>query len=196
MKKNNLVILFFICITLLVTACSDSIEETPEAKWEGLKETWDGKVMVDGEIYVYTAYEIPVEIEKEFIIGEIDSFVGNYEKPSKDSQANFDIKGSKYAKYEDDIVVLIDKEWILFMNQDDWSKGISIGNSGVLIENLGDDEAFKLLSRISLGVKKDKDYENNLDTIIEDSFSDCGIEDFLLMEEAKSNLKITVSDSK
>lgn len=37
---------------------------------------------------------------------------------------------------------------------------------------------------------------NNLDTIIEKSFRDCGIEDYSLIDEAKSNLKITISDSK
>lgn len=196
MKKNNLVITFFICITLLVTACSYSIGKTPEERWKGLGETWNGQVMDDGELYFYTAYEIPVEIEKESIIGKIESFVGNYEEPSKSGQANFDIKGSTYAKYEKDIAVLIDKYWILFMNQEDWSKGITIGNSGFLIEKSGGDKAFELLRRISLGLKKDDDYKKNLDTIIEEAFKDCGIADSLLIDEAKSELEIILSDSK
>lgn len=88
MKKNNLVILFFICIIFLLTVCSYSMGKAPDGKWEGLRETWDGKVMVDGELYVYTAYEIPVEIKKESIIGEINSFICHYEKPSKQERTS------------------------------------------------------------------------------------------------------------
>jgi len=54
----------------------------------------------------------------------------------------------------------------------------------------------KLLKILSSTIKKDMDYKNNLDTIIEKSFRDYGIKDASLIEEGKSTLRIIVDDSK
>lgn len=196
MKKNNLVILLLMCVTLLFTACNTVTEKPPEQEWEGLDVSWNGKIMVDDKLYFYTSYEIPVETEEKKVLGKIKSFVNNYEEPNKNGQANFDIKGSKYARYEKNIAVLINGKWILFINQEDWQKGTSISNVDFLYEKLGDDKSLKLLRRISIGVQINNDYKTNLDTIIEKAFRDCDIDDSLLLDEVKSNIIVTLLDSK
>lgn len=80
------------------------------------------------------------------------------------------------------------------MNEENWSKGTSISYSGFLDESLGEEEALKLLRRIAFGLQMDDDYENNLDTIIEEAFRYCGIDDPSLLEEAKSDITVNVSD--
>lgn len=132
------------------------------------------------------------KIDKDDIIGKISSTIVPYETPTEEGQVNFEIKGSKYAKYEEDIAVLIDKEWILFIDKEIHDMSFSIGDFGFIIESLGDDEAMKLLRRITLEIKKDRDYKNNRDAIIEKAFKACGIEDPLLIDEAKSRFEITV----
>lgn len=194
MKKYILIILLFICMIILATSCNNSENTIPEEKWEGLDESWNGQIMVDDELYFYTSYEIPAKFEEKSIIGEINSFVDNYEQPSKNKQANFDIKGSKYAKYKEHIAVLIDKKWILFMNQNDWRKGTTISDVGYLYEELGDDEALKLLRILAFKSQMDDNYEKNLNTIIDEVFKYCGIDDKLLIDETKSKIKVKVSD--
>lgn len=205
MKKISIMLLSSIFVVIIISTlsgCSKIAENQTdksnglvnEGKWKGIDESWNGQVMLDGELYFYTPYEVPVEIEKKDIIGEVKSLVGNYQVPSKNEQANFDIKGSKYARYEESMAVLIDKEWLLFMNEENWSKGTSISYSGFLDESLGEEEALKLLRRIAFGLQMDDDYENNLDKIIEEAFRYCGIDDPALLEEAKSKITVNVSD--
>jgi len=193
MKKITLLVTVLFCIVLLIVGCSSTKGKAPEEPWTGL-------IMADGEIYAYTGDEVPVEIDKSSIIGKVTSIIKYYETPSEDGQANFEIKGSKYAPYEDNMVVLINNEWILFLNEEDWGKGISIQFDGSLEEeifgDLSQENIAKLMGRISLEIKKDKNYFNNLDTIIENSFRKFGIEDNSNLEYAKNYLKITVTDSK
>lgn len=208
MKKTSMILLSSIFVVMLISTlsgCSKVVENQTDKsseflysdkgeKWKDLDESWNGQVMVDGELYFYTPYEVPFKIEKKDILGKVKSLVGNYQVPSKNGQANFDIKGSKYARYEENMAVLIDKEWLLFMNEENWSKGTSISYSGFLDESLGEEEALKLLRRIAFGLQMDNDYENNLDTIIEEAFRYCGIDDSSLLEEAKSDITVNVSD--
>lgn len=78
--------------------------------------TWDRRpmIMVNGELYLDTGKEIPVEIDESAIIGEISSSVDQSEKPTEEGQTNFGNIGAKYAHFEDNIVVLINNEWVLF----------------------------------------------------------------------------------
>ena len=78
--------------------------------------TWDRRpmIMVNGELYLDTGKEVPVEIDESAIIGEISSSVDQSEKPTEEGQTNFGNIGAKYAHFEDNIVVLINNEWVLF----------------------------------------------------------------------------------
>lgn len=78
--------------------------------------TWDRKpmIMVNGELFLDTGKEVPVEIDESAIIGEISSSVDQSEKPTEEGQTNFGNIGAKYAHFEDNIVVLINNEWVLF----------------------------------------------------------------------------------
>ena len=187
MRMINLLTMFFICIVILITGCSNIQTEPPNESFLGL-------IMVNG-IYEYTGYEIPGKIDKKAIIGKITSTVEVFEIPTENGQANFEIKGAKYAHYEDDIVVLIDKKWILFKNQEYMISGISISNYGFLMADLSDEEIYKIFRTIRKYIVIDEDYEANLNSIIEKSFKECGIDDSLIIETAKSNLKIITSDS-
>ncbi|WMJ77491.1 M56 family metallopeptidase [Sedimentibacter sp. MB35-C1] len=71
-------------------------------------------IMVNGELYLDTGKQIPVEIDESAIIGEVSSSVDQSEKPTEEGQTNFGSIGSKYAHFEENIVVLINNEWVLF----------------------------------------------------------------------------------
>jgi len=74
-------------------------------------------IMVNGELYLDTGKQIPVEIDESAIIGEVSSSVDQSEKPTEEGQTNFVSIGSKYAHFEDNIVVLINDEWVLFVKE-------------------------------------------------------------------------------
>lgn len=83
-----------------------------------LKENRRPMVMVNGMLYLDTGKHVPVEINDSAIIGEISSSVDQSEKPAKEGQTNFGSIGSKYAYYEENIVVLINNKWVLFEKED------------------------------------------------------------------------------
>ncbi|NMR95739.1 hypothetical protein HKB01_00360, partial [Vibrio parahaemolyticus] len=93
-----------------MTGCSNIQTEPPD-------ENFDGLIMVNDNIYVYMGYEVPIEIDKSDILGKVESTVEGDRIPTENGQANFEIKGAKYAQYEDDIVVLLDNKWMLFKKQ-------------------------------------------------------------------------------
>lgn len=71
-------------------------------------------VMVNGMLYLDTGKHVPVEINDSAIIGEIRSSVDLSEKPTEEGQTNFGSIGSKYAYYEENIVIFINNKWVLF----------------------------------------------------------------------------------
>lgn len=187
MKKFNLLIL--ICIIFLITGCSNIQTEPPDESYAGL-------IMVNGVIYEYIGYEVPNEIDKSAILGKITSTVEGIKEPTENGQANFEIKGAKYAQYEDDIVVSLGNKWMLFKNQENIISDFSVGGYEFLMNDYSDEEIFKIFRTIRKYIIVDKDYEVNIDSIIEKSFKECGIDDSSIIENAKSNLKIITSDSK
>lgn len=199
MKKVNLLI--FIFIIAFITSCSNIEIEPPESFAEGWIEVndsiqVDGLIMVNDDIYVYTGYKVPEDIDKNAVFGKITSVVDYLERPTENGQANFKMKGAKYAQYEDDIVVQIYDEWILFKKEKDIISGFSVKNFSFLMNHLTDEEVFKIFRTIRKYIIVDKDYETNLETIIEKSFNECGIYDPSIIDYAISNLEITVSGPK
>lgn len=71
--------------------------------------------------------------------------------------------------------------------------GFSVNNFGFLMEDFSDEDIFKVFRTIRKYIIVDDNYETNLDSIIETSFKECGIDDQSIIEAAKSNLEITVS---
>jgi len=186
MKKLNLFAIFFIYIVIFMTGCSNIQTEPPD-------ENFDGLIMVNDDIYVYMGYEVPIEIDKSDILGKVESTVEGDRIPTENGQANFEIKGAKYAQYEDDIVVLLDNKWMLFKKQENNISGFSVGNYNFLTDDYSDEEISKIFRTIRKYILVDKDYEANIDSIIEKSFKECGIDDPSIIEDAKSNLEIIVS---
>ncbi|WP_353097254.1 hypothetical protein [Tissierella praeacuta] len=193
MKRISLFTIIFICIASLIAGCNDREEKV-------LKENLLGAIMVDGDIWICTGDEVPAEIDESAIIGEIISTVGYYQTPTENGQANFEIVGSKYARYEDNIVALIDNKWTLFIKEKDWYNGITIQYDCSLEKeifgDLSQEEIVKLLGKIAKEIKKDKNYEDNIDSIIKNVFREFGINESSNLDVAKSSLKITISDSK
>lgn len=102
MKRITLLTIFLICIVLLIAGCSNTQEEVPTGDLPSM-------IMVEGEIWMNTKNEVSVEIDESAAIGEITFYVQSNEIPSVNGQANFEIAGSKYAYYEDNIDSIIEK---------------------------------------------------------------------------------------
>lgn len=83
---------------------------------EPVKEFGDLRPMikVGDMLFLDTGKEVSIEIGDSEIIGEVVSSVAQHEKPTENGQTNFGSIGSKYAYYEENIVVLINNEWVLF----------------------------------------------------------------------------------
>lgn len=102
-----------IIAVIAVIAVVAGLMTNPESEAD---ELWDLRpmIMVNGELYLDTAKEMSVDIDESAIIGKVKSSVDGTEKPAEDGQTNFGLVGAKYAHFEDDIVVLINNEWVLF----------------------------------------------------------------------------------
>lgn len=149
--------------------------------------------MVNDNIYVYTSYKVQDGINKNDVLGTITSIVDYLETPKENGQANFKIKGAKYAQYEDDIVVQIYDDWILFKNEKNMISGFSVSNFDSLMSELNEEEIFKVFRTIRKYIIIDENYEENFDSIIEKSFNECGIFDYEIINSAISNLKVNVT---
>lgn len=186
----------------MITGCSNPQIEPRENFGDGYIKVndsiqVDGLIMVNGNIYVYTGYKVPEYIDKNTVLGTITSVVDYFETPVENGQANFKIKGAKYAQYEDDIVVQIYDEWILFKNEENMISGFSVSyNSDFLTSHLSEEKILKVLRTIRKHIIVDNNYKSNLDSIIEKSFNECGIYDSSIIDYAISDFKITVSEWK
>jgi flagellar biosynthesis regulator FlbT len=92
------------------------------------------------------------------------------------------------------MVVLIDNRWILFKHQDSVPSGFSASGFEFLVGTLKEEEILRVLRTIRKYVIIDETFEANLDSIIEKSFKECEIDDPSIIEAAKSNLKIELTD--
>ena len=83
---------------------------------EPAKEFGDLRPMIKvvDTLFFDTGKEISLEISDSETVGEVVSSVAQHEKPKENGQTNFGSIGSKYAYYEENIVVLINNKWILF----------------------------------------------------------------------------------
>jgi hypothetical protein len=71
-------------------------------------------IKVEDVLYLDTGNIVPIEIDDLEVIGEIISSVAQHNKPTENGQTNFGSIGSKYAYYEQNIVVLLENGWVLF----------------------------------------------------------------------------------
>ena len=158
-------------------------------------------IQIEDDLWVNTGGVVVLEDEELEIIGEVTSIIGRFDWPKENNQANFDIEGSKYAYYEDNLVINIEDDWILFSRLEDWA-GINISGGfmsvgyDVLYEeeifgDLNEVEISTLLENISEKIQEDEDYEKNKDSIIEEVFKDNGVIDVKRINAAKSKLIIS-----
>ncbi len=70
--------------------------------------------MVEGDIYLDTGKQMPVEMEDAAILGTITSSVEGSETPKQNGQSNFGCEGAPYAFLDDGLAVLLENEWVFF----------------------------------------------------------------------------------
>lgn len=104
--KRLVAILLSLCCVLSVMIgvlflCNDEAPKKPT-----------DAIMVDDIVYYSTGQEMPVEFD-ESSIRKIISYTEGV--PTQNGQANFDPElGNQYAKYGEDIAVLLNHEWVHF----------------------------------------------------------------------------------
>jgi beta-lactamase regulating signal transducer with metallopeptidase domain len=158
-------------------------------------------IQIEDELWVNTGGEVVVAVDEVEIIGEITSIIGRFEWPKENNQANFDIEGSSYGYYEDNMVIKIEDKWILFSRIEDWA-GINISGGFMsvgydksdeeeIFGDLNEEEINKVLENISEEVAEDEDYKKNKDSIIEKVFKSNGVKDPKKINAAKSKLIIS-----
>ena len=78
-------------------------------------------VFAGGAVYLDAGRSVPAEIDASAILGTITSAVPADEYPTKEGQSNFGCEGSRYALFEEGLVVEIGGEWFYFepLTQDD-----------------------------------------------------------------------------
>ena len=102
-------------------------------------------IKVGDMLFLDTNKEISIEIGDSDIIGEVVSSVNQNEKPVENGQTNFGSIGSKYAYYEDGIVVLLKNKWIFFEKENNIYPLEFFQLSNAKIENLELDNNNKII---------------------------------------------------
>ena len=78
------------------------------------------QVMIDDTLYYMSGKEKPViKIAEGDYLGIITSVVPTTQIPTMNEQANIDVEGAPYAKFENGIVVLWNDEWTLFLTENE-----------------------------------------------------------------------------
>ena len=108
LKKAGALLAIFLLLGL-ATSCSNDNAQTLTAKRP--------MIMVEGVVFMDTGKKISIEIEDDLILGTITSSVDVSKTPTQNGESNFGFKGSQYAYYENDLVVSIDNQWVLFENE-------------------------------------------------------------------------------
>lgn len=100
-----------------------SIQETYPMQFSGVEIRYiiRGKMqdlrpmlLVEGLYYAQTNRSVPAEIDESAVMGRITSTVPGDEQPTREGQSNFGCEGSRYARFEDGLVVEIGGEWFYF----------------------------------------------------------------------------------
>ncbi|MGI1660244.1 MAG: M56 family metallopeptidase [Desulfitobacterium sp.] len=102
-------------------------------------------IKVGNMLFLDTNKEISIEIGDSDIIGEVVSSVTQHEKPAENGQTNFGSIGSKYAYYDDGLVVLLKNKWIFFEKEDNTYPLEFFQISNAKIENLKLDNINKII---------------------------------------------------
>ncbi|MDD4834296.1 MAG: M56 family metallopeptidase [Lutispora sp.] len=102
-------------------------------------------IKVGDMLFLDTNKEISIEIGDSDIIGEVVSSVNQHEKPVENGQTNFGSIGSKYAYYDDGLVVLLKNKWIFFEKENNIYPLEFFQLSNAKIENLQLDNINKII---------------------------------------------------
>lgn len=102
-------------------------------------------IKVGDTLFLDTNKEISIEIGDSDIIGEVVSSVTQHKKPVKNGQTNFGSIGSKYAYYDDGLIVLLKNKWIFFEKENDIYPLEFFQLSNAKIENLQLDNINKII---------------------------------------------------
>lgn len=107
--KRFVSILLFTLIIVGIVGCGkkeQTVPATPNAMVPS--------IIHEGKLYRTTGKEIPAEVDKSAIVGQISSVVPLTQLPTKEGEANFGEIGDPYAQTVDGLLVLLGTEWVLF----------------------------------------------------------------------------------
>ncbi len=146
---------------------------------------------------------MPIELDENNIEGKIKSSVERTSKPKQNEESNFGELGSSYSFIDDQVLVYLDEEWILFVDEETWKSaegdisvkgaiviGYSESDENEIFGDLDDEEIRKITNRIMEEIKN-KNKDESKDEIIEKVFRESGIEDSAQIEAAKSKISIS-----
>ncbi len=88
-------------------------------------------VNIGGYVYVSTEEAMPAEMEPLSIIGKIHTIVDASEEPTQNGQANFDCVGADYARFEGGYAVLLNGEWVRFVQKPYPKYYLTVGEEGI-----------------------------------------------------------------
>jgi len=71
-------------------------------------------VIFDGDRYVSTGKQLPVEVDESAIVGHITLVLPGNRLPMNEGEANFGTVGDPFAITSEGFLVLLDNEWTLF----------------------------------------------------------------------------------
>lgn len=196
MKKTIKLLLVVLLSSLIFSACQ--IDESRDPIIEESK-----MIMLKDQIWYSTETEMPIELDENNIEGKIKSSVERTSKPKQNEESNFGELGSSYSFIDDQVLVYLDEEWILFVDEETWKSaegdisvkgaiviGYSESDENEIFGDLDDEEIRKITNRIMEEIKN-KNKDESKDEIIEKVFRESGIEDSAQIEAAKSKISIS-----
>lgn len=84
----------------------------------GCQKTEDRQLIcVEGDLYVSTGLEMPVEMDPSSYLGTISSSVEPGQVPTEEGQSNFGNVGEIYARFGEGLAVVINHEWVKFVRE-------------------------------------------------------------------------------
>lgn len=149
MKKWDILCILALCISLILTGCSNASSEIPAS--DGISQTvdlssgelpsgleqeeiiWDTipMVMVNGKLYYDTGEESTVDGRCGTPDGEITSTVDGSEVPEEDNQSNFGTGFTYQYGSDDTLEIFMNDKWVIFEHREGDGSQVRFGDKMV-----------------------------------------------------------------
>lgn len=109
MKK--VIFSFFVLLCIILPGCTSKQEVQELSDLRPM-------IMVGNLLFLDTGKEIAIDLDAAEILGEVHSSTPQHEKPAENGQTNFGSIGSKYVQHGENVALLINGRWILFVREE------------------------------------------------------------------------------